>query len=645
MKKRNKKTGTGTREELDRLNAVIARALSGMKPPDDLSVSEWADKKRRLSPEASAETGQWRTSRTPYLKEPMDAFGDPKVRRIVIVSSSQVGKSEAINNMIGYVVDQDPGSILFVHPTTVDAKEYSKLRIAPMFRDCGSLKSKVADPKSRTSNNTILQKSYPGGILTLCGSTEAHALASKPIRYVFGDERDRWAASAGKEGDPWKLAMARQITFYNAKAVEVSTPTIKNHSAIADSFSEGTMERWCVKCPHCGGYHDIQFSDIRFDKEETSVNNKKHYKITAIYYICPECAAVSSEAEIKRQPAKWIAENPSAYEKGVRSFWLNSFISPWASWESSILEYLEALGNSAKMQVVYNTRFGMLWEERGDLEDEESIMARREEYKAELPDGVLLLTCGVDTQDTRLEYEVVGHGHFGETWGIKKGIIMGRPDLEETWQALDDVIDHVYKFESGVGLKISAAFVDEGGHFTQDVRLRCRERLGKKVFAIKGLFGDGIPYTAPPKQQKIVINGRYIGQCWWYGIGVDSGKQIITDNLRVQSPGNKYCHFPLRDDYNTAYFQGLLSERLVYKEGRKHPWQWEKIPGHERNEALDCRNYALAAAKALAPDYDALERRLKNVGNKLEKNINSAVVKSPAMKKRGGTLKKYYDEW
>lgn len=621
MKKRNKKTGTGTREELDRLNAVIARALSGMKPPDDLSVSEWADKKRRLSPEASAETGHWRTSRTPYLKEPMDAFGDPKVRRIVIVSSSQVGKSEAINNMIGYVVDQDPGSILFVHPTTVDAKEYSKLRIAPMFRDCGSLKSKVADPKSRTSNNTILQKSYPGGILTLCGSTEAHALASKPIRYVFGDERDRWAASAGKEGDPWKLAMARQITFYNAKAVEVSTPTIKNHSAIADSFSEGTMERWCVKCPHCGGYHDIQFSDIRFDKEETSVNNKKHYKITAIYYICPECAAVSSEADMKRQPAKWIVENPSAYEKGVRSFWLNSFISPWASWESSILEYLEALGNSAKMQVVYNTRFGMLWEDRGDLEDEESIMARREEYKAELPDGVLLLTCGVDTQDTRLEYEVVGHGHFGETWGIKKGIIMGRPDLEETWQALDDVIDHVYRFESGVGLKISAAFVDEGGHFTQDVRLRCRERLGKKVFAIKGLFGDGIPYTAPPKQQKIVINGRYIGQCWWYGIGVDSGKQIITDNLRVQSPGNKYCHFPLRDDYSTAYFQGLLSERLVYKEGRKHSWQWEKIPEHERNEALDCRNYALAAAKALAPDYDALERRLKNVGNKLEKEI------------------------
>lgn len=632
-------------ERFCKLNAVIAKALSGMKPPKKLSVSDWSDKNRRLSPEASAETGQWRTSRTPYLKEPMDAFCDPKIRRIVIVSSSQVGKSEAINNMIGFAIDQDPGSILFIHPTTVDAKEYSKLRIAPMFRDCRVLKSKISAPKSRTSNNTVLQKSYPGGILTLCGSTEAHALCSKPIRYIFGDERDRWAVSAGKEGDPWKLAMARQITFYNAKAVEVSTPTIKNHSAIADSYSEGTMEKWCVQCPHCGEYHDIQFKDIHFDKEETVVNQKKHYKITSIYYICPNCSCISDESTMKRQPAKWIAENPSAYEKGIRSFWLNSFVSPWASWESSISEYLLALGNSAKMQVVYNTRFGMLWEERGNIESEETILARREEYNAELPEGVLLLTCGVDTQDDRLEYEVVGHGHFGETWGIKKGIIMGRPDTNETWQALDDVIDHIYRFKNGIGLKISITFIDEGGHFTQDVRLRCSERFRKKVFPIKGLFGDGIPYTAPPKKQKIVINGRYIGQCWWYGIGVDSGKQIIMDNLKVRSAGNKYCHFPLRDDYNITYFQGLLSERLVYKDGRKHPWQWEKIPGHERNEALDCRNYALAAAKALAPDYDAIERRLKGTVNKPKKKISETTEKLLKPKEKNKRIQKFYDEW
>lgn len=638
---------TMKRTDEERLNSAIAKAIAGFKPPEKLTVSEWADKKRRLSAESSAEVGQWRTSRTPYMKEVLDSFNDPKVKHIVVVASSQVGKSETINNMIGYIIDQDPGSILFIQPTTIDAKEYSKLRIAPMIRDTKCLKAKVADPKSRDSANTLLQKSYPGGILTMCGSTEAHALASKPIRYLFGDERDRWAASAGNEGDPWGLATARQITFYNAKSVEVSTPTIKGASAIEKAYADGTKERWKTRCPHCGEYNEITFENIRFEKEESVAGNDKVYKITSLYYICPSCGCTSTEAEIKSQPSKWVAENPAAYEQhGTRSFWLSSWVSPWASWTDTLLLYLKALGNSKRMQVVYNTRFGLLWEDRGDLEDEDSVMARREEYKAELPNGVLVLTCGVDTQDDRLEYEVVGHGHFGETWGIKKGIIMGRPDSDEVWKALDDVIDHIYRFENGVGLKISTTYCDEGGHFTQDVRMRCAERLGKKVFAIKGRGGDGIPFTAPPKKQKIIVRGRTIGQCWGFEIGVDAGKQLIMDNLRVQSPGAKYCHFPRRDDYGAAYFKGLLSERLVYKEGHKSPWQWEKIPGHERNEALDCRNYAMAAAKALSPDYDAIDRRLRETTAGKETPVATAVnqPKQPT-KRRQSTLKKHYDDW
>ncbi len=636
-----------SKSNVSRLNSAIEKAMAGMKPPDNLTVTEWADTKRRLSPESSAEPGPWRTYRTPYLQGPMDAFTDPKVRRIVMASASQVGKSELLNNIIGYIIDEDPGSILFIHPTTIDAKDYSKLRIAPMFRDCKSLRAKVADPKSRDSGNTILQKTFPGGILTMCGSTEAHSLASKPIRYIMGDERDRWAVSAGTEGDPWELARARQITFYNSKAVEVSTPTIKNASAIEASFAAGTMERWCVACPHCGEYHNITFSDIRYDYEEKIVAGQKTYSVSNIRYICKSCGCISTESEIKKQPAKWIAENPDAYERGVRSFWLNAFVSPWASWESTILEYLMAIGNTKKLQVVYNTRFGELWEDRGDLEDEDSLMMRREEYEAELPEGVLVLTCGVDTQDDRLEFEVVGHGHFGETWGIKKGIIMGRPDDNETWKQLDDILDHVYCFKSGAGLRISMTFVDEGGHFTQDVRLQCRARLAKKVFCTKGRGGDGVPYTSPPRKQKIIINGKSLGTCWQYQLGVDAGKQLIMDNLRVQSKGSKYCHFPRRDDYGSAYFKGLLSERLAYKPERKSPWIWEKIPGHERNEALDCRNYAMAAFKALPVDLDAIEQRLKAAASDNYKPAPAPMpAKKPVKKKtRGTTHNKYFDDW
>lgn len=644
-------------EDSRRLNKAIAKAVAGIQPPENLTVTEWAEKHRRLSAESSAEPGPWRTERTPYLRGPMDAFTDPKVDHIVVWAASQVGKSEFINNAIGYIIDQDPGSILFIQPTTVDAKDYSKLRIAPMIRDSPTLSKKVAASKSRDTGNTILQKSYPGGILTLCGSTEAHALCSKPIRYIFGDERDRWATSAGNEGDPWDLAMARQITFYNRKAVEVSTPTIKGASAIAKSYSKGTKERWMSRCPHCGEYHEIQWTDIRYDYESIGDGDDRTYDVSNIYYICPSCACVSDEITMKRSHAKWVADNPEAYRTGCRSFKLNAFVSKWASWASIILKFLRARCDSKKLQVVYNTCFGELWEDRGDAEDEDSLLARREDYgmcsdgetPVDLPDGVLALTCGVDTQDDRLEFEVVGHGHFGETWGIKKGVIMGRPDDEAVWTMLDDVIDRTYRFVDGLGLNISITFVDEGGHFTQEVRMQCRKRISKKVFCIKGMPGPDKPFTSPPKQMKITIQNVIVGRCWQYQLGVDSGKQIIMDNLRVKSPGAKYCHFPKRDDYGPGYFMGLLSEHLVYDPEKKQPWSWKKIPGHERNEALDCRNYAMAAFKVLPLSLDAADKRLKDIRAQKQSGVTgSAVVQTKnvavqATQAKG--LSDYYDDW
>lgn len=629
-----------------RLMKAISRGLAGMQPPENLTVTEWAECKRYLSTEASAEPGLWRTSRTPYLRAIMDAFTDPKVRHIVFVAASQVGKTEVINNMIGYIIDQNPGSILFVHPTTIDAREFSKLRIAPMIRDSPALRRKISAPKSRDSGNTLLQKSYPGGILTLCGSNEAHALASKPIRYVFGDERDRWAISAGTEGDPWELAMARQTTFYNAKAVEVSTCTIRGSSAIAKSFAKGTMERWKSKCPHCGEYHKIQWKNIRYDVEETVVNHERTYTVSNIMWICPGCACVSDETTMKKQPARWEADNPAAYANGVRSFWLNAFVSPWASWESICLKYQNALGDTGKMQVVYNTCFGQLWEDRGDTQDPDTLMGRREIYEAELPEGVLVLTAGEDTQDDRFEYEIVGHGHFGETWGIEKGIIMGRPDDPATWDSLDMMVfDRVLRFKDGLGLKVSISFVDEGGHFTGEVRRFCQQRIQKKVYCIKGFPGPDRPFTSPPKKQKIIIKNRYLGTVWQYQLGVDSGKQMVMDNLKVQAPGPKYCHFPLRDDYGAMYFNGLLSEHLVPEGKTRQRWVWQKIQGHERNEPLDCRNYALAAYKVLPVDLDAVDRRLQRARGKA---ISSEAQPRPQQPRRRGPIKPKdtgYDEW
>lgn len=607
--------------EVAALNRTLRRTLANIKAPPTLSVSQWADRYRRLSSENSAEAGPWKTSRTPYLRDIMDAFTDARVHDINVVASSQVGKTEVLLNMLGYAIDCDPGPTMYVLPTLDNAKDFSKRRISPMVRDCKRLRSKISDVRSRDSENTVLKKTYPGGMLTLTGSNSPASLASVPARYVFGDEIDRWAKSAGTEGDPGELLKQRTKTFYNAKRVKVSTPTIKGDSAIETAFYQGTQERWCHRCPECGEWHNIVFDNIKFTYDTEIHKGKKQYTITSVAWCCPSCGCLSDEATMRKQPARWIAERPEAIVNGCRSFWLNAFCSPWESWANICRAFLDAKDDPERLKVVFNTQLGELWEDRGDLADEDSLLARREDYGArpdgstvELPEGVLALTCGVDTQDDRLEYEVLGHGHYGETFGIRFGRIMGDPNTDAPWLELDDVLDRVWRFANGRGLRIGWTCVDSGGHKTEAVYKQCLYRQSKRVFAIKGQGGESVPFTALPTKKQLVINGNMIGTAYLYIIGVDAGKAAIMSAVKVQEPGAKYCHWPRHEaaGYDANYFNGLLSEKLTRKrEKGRDVWKWEKLPGHLRNEPLDCNNYARAAFRIWNPDLDAAERRLR----------------------------------
>ena len=603
-------------EAINDLNRVIKGAFTLLKPPEKLHVDEWADKYRWISSESASEAGPWRTSRTPYSKEIMRAFTDPRVRIITVVAPSQVGKSEIELNCLGYIIDNAPGSTMYVHPDLSVAREFSRHRIEPMLNDCKRLREKMQTKKKSSSSNTILQKSFPGGMLKIIGTESAKALASTPVRYLIGDERDRWAFDAAGEGDSWELAEARQTTFYNSKALEVSSPTVKGKSPIVKSFMQGTQAYWCHKCPECGEYHFILFEHIRYETEVKEIGGEKIYKAKVLGFACPNCGVITPEKIMKRQPQKWIMNNAEAYESGHVSFWISPFAHPWRQWRTITDKFLKVKDDPLKLRTFVNTVLGQPFEDRGEIADEDTLLARREDYGAELPEGVLALTCGVDTQDNRLEYEVIGHGYFGETWGIEKGYIMGVPDTPEVWARLDDVIEHVYKFKDGKGLKILMTCVDSGGHYTQEVYEYCRTRFEKHVVAIKGKGGD-IQYINLPR--KAIIRGNKKKWTWLYTLGVDAGKSTIMGNLKVQTAGPKFCHFPLKDNYNMAYFNGLLSEKLVCKKTTSgFKWYWERIPGHAHNEALDCRNYAMAAFKIINPDLSAIERRLKNIKPKRE---------------------------
>lgn len=616
---------------------------NGLKPLPKTSVSQWADNHRMLSSGISAEPGKWKTSRAPYQKDIMNAFTEPGIHRVVVKSSSQIGKSDMMNNVIGRFAHLDPCAIMMIQPTIDMAQDYSKTRIAPMIRDTKVLNNLFYDVKSRDANNTILSKVFPGGRLIMCGANSPAGLASRPIRILLADEVDRFPDSAGTEGDPVDLAAKRMTTFWNSCMGLFSTPTNEGSSRIDEEYLTGTQEEWQHKCPNCGEYHLLRHIDMTVDyKEIKTPSGKKTVIVNDVKWRCPHCGFSFSEKEMKQTPQKYISRNADALKNGIRSFFVNGFTSPWMTWSKIMREWLEAKGDPEREKVIMNTVFGESYKQKGAFEDEQIFLRRRESYGAELPNGVLLLTAAIDTQDNRLEYEVVGWGKEEECWGIRKGIVLGAPNQARTWKEIDNILDKTYHFADGKGLKVVRTFIDSGGHYTSDVYNYCQKNFHKQRFAIKGRGGPGIPLIykiakANNAKAPLIL------------LGVDDGKQQIMDRLSIDSPGPLYFHFPQDEGikelsnrgYDDLYFKGIISEhKKVYKRNGVLREVWETTK-NVRNEPLDLRNYNLACMKSLKPDWDKLEMLVNGMS---ETEVKRAVAK-PQKKKAVYRAKRQVNIW
>lgn len=616
---------------------------NGLKPLPKTSVSQWADNHRMLSSGISAEPGKWKTSRAPYQKDIMNAFTEPGIHRVVVKSSSQIGKSDMMNNVIGRFAHLDPCAIMMIQPTIDMAQDYSKTRIAPMIRDTKVLNNLFYDVKSRDANNTILSKVFPGGRLIMCGANSPAGLASRPIRILLADEVDRFPDSAGTEGDPVDLAAKRMTTFWNSCMGLFSTPTNEGASRIDEEYLAGTQEEWQHKCPNCGEYHLLRHIDMTVDyKEIKTPSGKKTVIVNDVKWRCPHCGFSFSEKEMKQTPQKYISRNADALKNGIRSFFVNGFTSPWITWSRIMREWLEAKGDPEREKVIMNTVFGESYKQKGAFEDEQIFLRRRESYGAELPNGVLLLTAAIDTQDNRLEYEVVGWGKEEECWGIRKGIVLGAPNQARTWKEIDNILDKTYHFADGKGLKVVRTFIDSGGHYTSDVYNYCQKNFHKQRFAIKGRGGPGIPLIykiakANNAKAPLIL------------LGVDDGKQQIMDRLSIDSPGPLYFHFPQDEGikelsdrgYDDLYFKGIISEhKKVYKRNGVLREVWETTK-NVRNEPLDLRNYNLACMKSLQPDWVKLEMLVNGMS---ETEIKRSVAK-PQKKKVVYRAKRQVNIW
>jgi phage terminase large subunit GpA-like protein len=551
-----------------------------------LTVSEWADRYRRLSPESSAEPGQWRTDRAEYLRGIMDAVSDPAVHTVVVMSSAQVGKTEICLNIVGFHIDQDAAPLLLMQPTLEMAESFSKDRLAPMLRDTPALCEKVKDPRARDSGNTLLHKTFPGGRITMVGANSAAGLASRPIRIVLADEIDRYPASAGTEGDPVNLALKRTTTFWNRKAILVSTPGIKGESRIEHAFMQSDMRRFWVPCPHCGALQVLNWANVKWDNSLA-----KELQAASAWYACSVCEAAWTDQE------RWAAIRRGQWQSsqgftGIAGFHLNELYSSWVKLSETVANFMAAKELPETLKTWVNTALGESFEEQGQSTDMDDLLARREIYNAEVPAGVAVLTAGVDVQDDRVEVEIVGWGRDEESWSIDHVILPGDPFSVELWQELDALLLKKFRHENGHLLPIKAAAVDSG-HATQHVYQFCKERFGRRVWAIKGQGGAGKPIPVWPKNPR--HNNK--AKVPLYSIGVDAAKGAIFARLNKRELGAGYCHFP--EDRDEAYFRQLTSEYAVTRYSHGRPYQVYVKRRGVRNEALDLRVYAYAALQGL----------------------------------------------
>lgn len=551
----------------------------------------------------------------------MDAVSDPAVKTTVVMSAAQVGKTEVLNNLVGFHIDLDPAPILVLQPTLDMGQAWSKDRLAPMLRDTPVLRGKVKDARSRDSANTVLHKVFPGGHITIAGANSAASLASRPIRIVAADEIDRYPASAGTEGDPVSLAAKRSMTFWNRKLVLTSTPTEKGASRIEQAWEKSDQRRYFVRCPKCRHSQTMRWQQVRWEKDPEG----EALPETAAYF-CEACDKPWTEGDRLSgvMAGEWKASKPF---NGTAGFHLNALVSPWVQLPELVAEFLAAKAYPDRLRVFINTVLGETWEDRGETTDAGGLVKRREPFSLEkIPAGVIVVTVATDVQDNRLECEFLGWGLNEENWSLDYVVIPGDPSTMGPWRLLDDLLSRKLVREDGAPLSVAAGAVDTGGHFTQAAYAFCKERMARRIWATKGIGGQSPIWPKRPSK-----NAR--GGTSLFLVGVNAAKDLAHARLKITEPGPGFCHFP--DHYDEKYFAQLNAEKRVTKYSKGFPKsEWVKVSPSARNEAWDCRVLNIATFQGLLSMGLDMEREAARLAAYVEAVRTQAPVPSSQVQRR-----------
>ena len=568
-----------------RVQALLARYIA---PPPLLRPSEWIESHVSLPP-GSPIPGRYRFHQTPYMREPIDCLGpDSQIKQVTLVAGTQIGKSQAMLSLLAYWIANNPAPILLVLPTTEMAKRVVMTRMNPLFSLIPSVMERLIPERSRESGNSMFLKKIIGGSeLMITGANSPVPLRSSPINFCLLDECSTFPDST-RDGDVLELVGERQSNYkLTKKTMMVSTPLNDGTCLITNEYLKTDQRKYFIPCIHCGEFWVVTWGDIQYPTDRPD--------LAAL--ICPSCGGVHSDYDKPDQlfRGEWrataVSENPTA-----AGFHFPGMLSPWKSYPDMAVKFRSVHKDPAKLKVFVNSTITETWkDEAGESLDVDGLPARRQDHKGVLPEWTVAVTCGVDCQDDRLELSWWAWGSDERSLCFRHRILHGDPSSPALWTALDaalaEPIPHARQLPD---LLPSAVAIDSGGHFTSNVYAFCKTRSKRRVWAIRGKAGSGVPLW--PNDKKLIYRAK--GGCKVHSIGVDQAKRLIYSRLKIsQADAPAYISFDA--SLPDQYFDQLTVERLVTRYSRGKMIQEWITPPHARNEALDCGVYAMAALHSL----------------------------------------------
>lgn len=624
------------------LLAAFGRAWGSLAPPPPLSIAQWAETYRELSPEESALPGRYDLENAPALRGILAAISDPKTRKCVVQKAAQVAyTSGIICNVIGYHIHWRPSVQVAMFPREKSAKDFASEKFEPMVRATKVLADRI-NLRSRMAGQGTTRRHFVGGLLKLVASNSPSDVKSTSGRVGIVEEPDDANRDVGGQGNSIVLLAERTKTYAPEDLQLIGgTPTAVQTSLIVREMASTDQRVFMVECHHCHERHAPAWANVHIPGDKLSDEEialppaelDRMWPRRDVYgraqweraqYGCPHCGALWTDHErcdnIRRAAREaplhgWVPQAQSE----VPGFYLPEFLSVFAG--SYIPElakkYLLARhefdrGEPEKMVAFWNSSLGLPWEYKGELPEEDELRQRAEPYAEwSAPAAALVPLLYVDVQADRLACTVWVVGRGEEMWLAYWGELPGRTVVSHqgAWVELEALMQHTTRHASGADLQIAAVGIDSGDGQTSEAVydfVRRHNRSTRPVYATKGAsdaIGRVEIWTRPKdidpnaRATKATRSGVRVSI-----IGAAKAKDLVLGwaqeggrvRLKGTGPGRMHWYDGVRDDF----FEQLLGEMKVPSRANPRVRAW--VPRTDRrHEVLDCTVGALWMSRQL----------------------------------------------